>query len=200
MRHLTSLAIVAVLGGAVGAAATQLPTLITHFSGTPQARTAPAGFWQTPAIQGYGKIHYLQDSAYLPRTDKEHKIVFQITQHSGAPDQVNSELDHLARTVNLYVAAGVPLNRLRFVGAISGSATDAILSNERYHELFGINNPNSSLIEQLTRAGVDLAVCSQAVAGHHYAYEWIDPHVTLALSSLTTVTSLEEEGYVLMPL
>ncbi|MBS0968626.1 sulfur reduction protein DsrE [Chimaeribacter arupi] len=200
MRHLTSLVIVALLGGAVGAAATQAPRLITHFSGTQTAKTAPAGFWQTPTIEGYGKIHYLPESAYLPRTDKVHKIVFQITEQADAPDKVNKELDHLARTVNLYVAAGVPLSQLKFVGAISGAATDAILSNEHYHEVFGIKNPNAALIEQLTRAGVDLAVCSQAVAGHHYPYDAIDPHVTLALSSLTTITSLEEDGYVLMPL
>jgi intracellular sulfur oxidation DsrE/DsrF family protein len=200
MRHLTSLAIVALLGGVVGAAATHVPKLIASASGTQNVKTAPAGFWQTPAIQGYGKIHYLPESAYLPRTDKVHKIVFQITEQAEAPDKVNKELDHLARTVNLYVAAGVPLSQLKFVGAISGSATDAILSNEHYHKVFGINNPNAPLIEQLTRAGVDLAICSQAVAGHHYPYDWIDPHVTLALSSLTTITSLEEEGYVLMPL
>src|SRR3546814_2644979 len=32
---------------------------------TPQDR----GFWQTPTIHGYGKIHYLPDGAYKPRHD-----------------------------------------------------------------------------------------------------------------------------------
>src|SRR3546814_9504990 len=38
---------------------------------TPQDR----GFWQTPTIHGYGKIHYLPDGAYKPRADQTYKIV-----------------------------------------------------------------------------------------------------------------------------
>jgi intracellular sulfur oxidation DsrE/DsrF family protein len=43
-------------------------------------------------------------------------------------------------------------------------------------------------------------VCGQAVAEHDYPYEAIDRHVTLALSALTTITELQQQGYALMPL
>src|SRR3546814_11016601 len=52
---------------------------------TPQDR----GFWQTPTIHGYGKIHYLPDGAYKPRADQTYKIVFSLTQASKSPDAVN---------------------------------------------------------------------------------------------------------------
>lgn len=61
-------------------------------------------------------------------------------------------------------------------------------------------NPNLPLIEALKKAGVTVSVCGQAVAEHHFDYGWIANDVTLALSGLTTVTTLESQGYVLMPL
>jgi intracellular sulfur oxidation DsrE/DsrF family protein len=60
--------------------------------------------------------------------------------------------------------------------------------------------PNLDLIRKLRNAGVDVAVCGQAVAEHQDQYAWIAPEVTLALSALTTITTLEHRGYVLMPL
>jgi intracellular sulfur oxidation DsrE/DsrF family protein len=52
---------------------------------------------------------------------------------------------------------------------------------------------------ELRAAGVAVVVCGQAVAEHHFPYEWIASNVTLALSALTTITVLENEGYALMP-
>ncbi|CAM2156249.1 protein of unknown function [Pararobbsia alpina] len=43
-------------------------------------------------------------------------------------------------------------------------------------------------------------MCGQAVAEHGYSYGSIDNSVTLALSALTTITTLEQQGYSLMPL
>jgi hypothetical protein len=47
-------------------------------------------------------------------------------------------------------------------------------------------------------AGIDLAAGGQAIAEHHERYQWIAPQVTLALSGLTTITTLECQGYALM--
>jgi intracellular sulfur oxidation DsrE/DsrF family protein len=47
---------------------------------------------------------------------------------------------------------------------------------------------------------VDVSVCGQAVAEHDFQYDWVDKSVTLALSGLTTVTTLEHQGYDLMPM
>jgi intracellular sulfur oxidation DsrE/DsrF family protein len=43
-------------------------------------------------------------------------------------------------------------------------------------------------------------VCGQAMAEHHFRYEWLATDVTLALSAITAITVLENEGYALMPL
>jgi intracellular sulfur oxidation DsrE/DsrF family protein len=158
------------------------------------------GFWSTPTIHNYGKIHYMPDSAFKPNPKRSYKIVFSLTQASKTPDEVNPALDRVARTVNLYVAAGVPLSHLKFVAVAYGAATQLALDDAHYRLKFGTPNPNLPLIAELKEAGITVAVCAQAVAEHDFKYDWLSNDVTLALSGLTTVTTLESDGYVLMPL
>jgi intracellular sulfur oxidation DsrE/DsrF family protein len=167
---------------------------------THAAPADPAGFWTTPTIQGYGNIHYLPDSAFKPQPGHTYKVVFALTQAAKQPDKVNPALDHVARTVNLYAASGVPPGKLKFVAVAYGAATPLALDDAHYQAAYGVPNPNLPLIAELKKAGVTIAVCGQAVAEHHFQYDWIDPGVTLALSGLTTVTTLEQQGYALMPL
>jgi intracellular sulfur oxidation DsrE/DsrF family protein len=81
-----------------------------------------------------------------------------------------------------------------------GEAIDAALDNEHYRQKYGVDNPNLGVIRTLRTAGIDVAACGQAIADHQEQYQWIAPQVTLALSGLTTITTLEHQGYVLMPL
>jgi len=185
MRGLTSLMAAALL--AASAAAIAEPT-------------AGGDFWTTPAIAGYGRMHPLPKSAYKPDPAKTYRVIFSLSKAGQKPDEVSPSLDRVARTVNLYVASGVPLSHLKFVAVASGDATGIVLDDAHYKTTFGVSNPNLPLIVALRHAGVDVAVCGQAVAEHKFEYEWVDSSVTLALSALTTITTLEEQGYHLMPL
>jgi len=166
----------------------------------PLAAHAADGFWRTPTIAGAGKIHALPKAAYQPDPAATYKIVFALHAAADKPDQISPALDRVARTVNLYVAAGVPLSHLKLVAIASGPATPIALNDAQYRKKFGVANPNLPIIAQLRKAGVDVAVCGQAVAEHDFQYDWIDPQVTLALSALTTITELQQKGYALMPL
>ena len=183
------------------AALTLVASLIatTANAATPSS-AEPNGFWTTPTVQGYGNIHYLKDSAFKPQPGNTYKVVFALTQAPKQPDKVNPALDHVARTVNLYVASGVPLSNLKFVAITYGAATPLALDDAHYRAAFGVPNPNLPLIAELKKDGVTVAVCGQAVAEHHFQYDWVNSDVTLALSGLTTVTTLEQQGYALMPL
>lgn len=164
--------------------------------GTPMVRAQEAaGFWSTPAIHGFGRIHDLPNAAYRPRPDQTYRVVFSVAQAAKSPSAVNAGLDHVARTVNLYVASGVPLSHLKFVAVVSGAATPLVLDDAQYRAKFGVANPNLPLIAELREAGVDVAICAQAAAEHEIAPEQVDKGVTLALSALTTVTTLEHQGY-----
>jgi intracellular sulfur oxidation DsrE/DsrF family protein len=166
-----------------------------------QGGTAAAtDFWQTPTVTGFGKIHPLPNAAYQPQKAAIDKIVFDVTKAGNKPGEINPSLEQVARAVNLYASAGVPLDHLKFVAVLHGDATAAALDNANYKQQFGVDNPSLEVIRKLRAAGIDVAVCGQAMAEHHFQYEWIAPNVTLALSALTTITVLENEGYALMPL
>ncbi len=175
-----------------------LPLLLTLFL-IPAVAAAADDFWQTPTIHGAGKIHPLPQAAYQPDRNATYKLVFSLTRASDKPDEVNPSLDHVARAVNLYVNAGVPLGHLKFVAVAAGPATALALNDEQYRKLYRVANPNLPVIAQLRKAGVDVAVCGQAMAEHHFQYDWVDSHVTLTLSALTTMANLQQQGYSLMP-
>ena len=156
-------------------------------------------FWQTPTIVGAGKIHPMPQAAYQPDRQATYKVVFSLSHFGAKPTEVSSSLEHVARAVNLYVNAGVPLSHLKFVAIAAGPATPIALNDVQYRKKYGVANPNLAVIAQLRKAGVDVAVCAQAVAEHDFQYDWIDSSVTVALSGLTTVINLQQQGYALMP-
>jgi intracellular sulfur oxidation DsrE/DsrF family protein len=160
----------------------------------------PTDFWQMPTVPGFGKMHPLPEAAYQPQKAAIYKIVFDVIKAGDKPDEVSPSLGQVARAVNLYASAGVPLDHLKFVAVLHGNATAAALDDAHYKQQFGVDNPNLEVIRKLRAAGTDVAVCGQAMAEHRFQYEWKAPSVTLALSALTTITVLEHEGYALMPL
>jgi len=154
----------------------------------------------TQVITAAGNYHPLPKAAYQPDPSATYKVVFSLTKGSDKPDQINPALERVARTVNLYASAGVPLDHLKFVAVAYGQATSLVLDDEHYKAQFGVANPNLPVIAQLRKAGIDVAVCGQAMAEHHYNNEWASKDVTLSLAALTTITELQQQGYALMPL
>jgi intracellular sulfur oxidation DsrE/DsrF family protein len=166
----------------------------------PAAAGDVPGMTASPAVEGFGKLHPLPKAAYQPDPRATYKVVFAMTATSKVPEDVNPAVERVARAVNLYVSAGVPLSHLKFVAIAYGAATSVALDDAHYKAAYGVANPNLPVIASLRKAGVDVAVCGQSVLEHSYQYEWIDSSVTVALSAITTITSLEQQGYSLLPL
>ena len=60
-------------------------------------------------------------------------------------------------------------------------------------------NPSAQLIGELTKAGVSVHVCGQALAGAKIARSEVLPEVQVDLSALTTLSTLQLRGYALLP-
>lgn len=160
----------------------------------------PPGFWQNPAIKDAGAMHPLPNAAFQPDKTAIYKAVFSVTHAPEGGKDPDDGLEHVARAVNVFASAGVPLDHLKFVVIIHGAATPIVLDNAHYKKQFGKDNPNLKVIRELKAAGVEVAVCGQAVAGSGYEYSWVDPEVKVALSALSTIVILQHDGYVLMPM
>jgi len=160
------------------------------------AQQAP-GFWTRPAIKEYGPVHVWPQAVVRPNAHATYKALFDVTQ-AGKPDAVNPGLDHIARAVNVFAAAGVPLGHLKFAVIIHGPATPIVLGDKAFEAKFGHPNPNLAVLADLKKAGVQVMVCGNALADMSYTPDEVNPDIKVALSALSTLIIMQNEGYALL--
>lgn len=154
--------------------------------------------WINPTITDFGAVVSLPDTGMQPSKDIDYKVVFNVTM-GGDSDKANPGLDRVARAVNIFTSAGVPASHLHFVVVVHGPATPSVLDNQHYREKFNIDNPSVKLISELTKAGVKVVVCGQALAHNKFPHGWVNREVEVTLSAISDVIILEQQGYVLFP-
>lgn len=157
-----------------------------------------ADFWQYPVIKGYGPVHFWKNVVEKPSPRKHYKALFDLTKSSKTPSALNQGLNHIARAVNTFSAAGVPLKHLKFVVIIHGPATPIVLNKKTFAERYKSQNPNLALIEALKKQGVKILVCGNALADMHFNPSEVNPNIDIAASALTTLIMLQDKGYALM--
>lgn len=155
----------------------------------------PPGYWQYPAIKGYGPVHPRPNAAQQPDKNTIYKVVFNVTKGATDKGQPNPGLNHLARAVNVFASAGVPLTHLRFVAVIHGPATASVLDAKAYKAKFHTANPNLKLIKELRKAGVEIEVCGQALSEMHIEDGQVNSDVTITLSALADLAIYGQRGY-----
>jgi intracellular sulfur oxidation DsrE/DsrF family protein len=160
------------------------------------AQQAP-GFWTTPAIKGIGPVHVWPQATLRPSATATYKAVFDVTR-AGDASKINPGLDHIARAVNVFAAAGVPLTHLKFTVIVHGPATPVVLDEKSFQAKFGHANPDLAVIEALKKAGVQLLVCGNALGDMGYTPSEVNPDVKVALSALSTLIILQDQGYALI--
>ncbi|HVA58105.1 MAG TPA: DsrE family protein [Gemmatimonadaceae bacterium] len=161
------------------------------------AAQQPAGFWTYPAIKDYGPVHVWPQAGVRPDANTTYKAVFDLTQ-PAKEDQVNPGLEKVARTVNAFAAVGTSLSHLKFVVIVHGPATPIVLGADEFQAKYGHANPNLAIIEALKKAGVDVKVCGNALGEFQFTPADLNPDVSVALSALSTLVILQNEGYALV--
>lgn len=172
--------------------------LIAFFFGLSLFMPVMSQEWQTPVINGYGKIKIFKDAAVQPAHNQEYRILFHIT-NDKQKDGVNAGLWHIARLVNLFGVTGVDKKYVKIVAVISGDATPIVMTDKAYKTKYYTNNPNLDLMEQLTKYGVAIKVCGQAAAEHDLdVNKDVNTFTQLTLSALIDIPVYEMKGYVVM--
>lgn len=154
--------------------------------------------WTYPAIAGFGRVQPAPNAGVQPSKSKVYKALFDVTKGFKDPSKPDAGLVHVARAVNAFVSAGVPLRHLKFIAIVHGPATWAILNNAAYKKKYGVDNPNISLIRALRKAGVHVDVCSQALADNGIAHSRVNKDVRIDLSALSTTVIYGNKGYAYM--
>ncbi len=170
--------------------------ILLAFASALSAQQAP-GFWTTPAIKGIGPVHVWPEATLRPDTKSIYKAVFDVTK-PGDAKKINPGLDHIARTVNVFAAAGVPLDHLKFTVIIHGPATPIVLDAKSFEAKFGRPNPDLDVIRALKKAGVRILVCGNALGDMGYTPSEVNPDLQVALSAMSTLIMLQDQGYALL--
>ncbi|MGH8398127.1 MAG: DsrE family protein [Terriglobia bacterium] len=176
----------------------RLLAVLLGISVCPAIWAAPIGPWVMPAIQA-GPMHPLPNAAFQPDKTTIYKAVFGVTRPSKGANDPDGGLTPVARAVNIFASAGVPLDHLKFVVVIYGiDGGSMVLDNAHYKKRFGKDNPNLKVIHELKAAGIQVVVCGQALAALGIEHGWVDSDVTIALSALSTMVILQNQGYALI--
>jgi intracellular sulfur oxidation DsrE/DsrF family protein len=150
-----------------------------------------------PAIKDFGAVAKVDsDLPLAPGID--YKLDFDIGE--GVPGKVNTDLDSVARLINMLAASGVPMSKIHPAVVVWSGGMIDVTKQARYEkESGGVANPNIPLVKELIASGVQIYVCGQSAAKYDVAKSDLLPGVKMALSGMTTHAMLHEQGYLVNP-
>ncbi len=152
-----------------------------------------------PVIQDYGPVYYVPETPLSLPNGVRWKAVFDVSATPEEPDKLNHRLETVARYLNMHARAGLRPDQLEVAVVLHGKATKTALSGEAFQERYGHANPDGDIVSRLAAAGVRFFVCGQSAAGFGFRPEELAPDITLSLSALTALVSLQSQGYALIP-
>lgn len=153
-----------------------------------------------PIIENYGAVFTVENPDFTTNINEEFKVVFDVAIGPDSPEELNLRIDTAARFLNMHAQNGVTLSQLKAAMIIHGSATTNIMNNEAHEKRFGVPNPNSELLQELMDNGVEIILCGQSSKSRDVPKESLIPGEKIALSAMTALIQLQNDGYRLIKL
>jgi intracellular sulfur oxidation DsrE/DsrF family protein len=151
-----------------------------------------------PVIRNFGEVWKVENTTFATDTAEEFKVVFDVMDSPDSHMELNRTIETAARFLNMHVQNGIPAANLKVYLVVHNKATKDILDDPYYEDRFGMPNPNSALIKDLLRAGVGVVLCGQSSVSRQMPATQAIDGVQLALSAMTALVQLQNEGYQLI--
>jgi len=148
-----------------------------------------------PVIDGFGATYPMESLDVPVPTDQPYRLLFDISTSPDAPDALSSQLNTVARFLNMHTRAGVPPAQMQLAVVLHGTAGKYALNRAAYRAHHDAENTNLALLEALHAAGVDLYLCGQTAMHRGLPPDDLSPDVKVALSAMTIIGSLSTDGY-----
>lgn len=150
-------------------------------------------------IKNYGSFFKIENPDFKIDSSQPIKVVFDISRSFDDPNGTNTLFEAAARFLNLHTQAGIPLKNIKMALVVHGSAVNDILNNEQYlkrHPSATTSiNPNSPLLRELADYGVQIILCGQSAAYNHIDKSDTQKDVKFAISAMTALVQLQNDGY-----
>jgi len=168
----------------------------SHAVPTADASSEPALSY--PKIPDAGGVYRFPNAPYQPREGA--KLCIDLTRGS-AEDELNPAIKKLPRFVNLYAGGGAKAAKADLRVVLHGDAIRAALTDDAYAAATGTRgNPNLALMRTLHESGVTFVVCGQSLRHAGQSPEDVAPIVEVAVSALTAVVNLQQDGFAYVPM
>ncbi|MEM9362204.1 MAG: DsrE family protein [Bacteroidota bacterium] len=151
-----------------------------------------------PIMEAYGEVWKIENPDFETDTTMEYKVVFDIMQSPESPTELNRSIETAARFLNMHAQSNVPESQLKVALVVHSKASKDVITNEAYLTRFGTQNPNTDMINQLMKAGVEVILCGQSSKSRNYRKEALIPGVKISLSAMTALIQLQNKGYQLI--
>lgn len=151
-----------------------------------------------PIIKDYGKVWKIDNPEFKVDPTKEYKVVFDIMNSPDSHTEVNKTIETAARFLNMHAQSGVPPENLKVVLVVHNKASKDLITDAAYQARYEANNPNAGLIEALMGAGSEIIFCGQSSLSRNFPKEELIDGVQMALSAMTALIHLQDEGYQLI--
>ncbi|MEE3103937.1 MAG: DsrE family protein [Acidobacteriota bacterium] len=124
-----------------------------------------------------------------------YKVAFEILQALREPTRPHMRLEAAARFMNMHAHAGIPTENLQLSIVLHGGGTQTAMTNEAYRRRHDVDNPSLPLLNALSDAGVNIYLCEQSRVLRGIGADEVAPPVKSALSAMTAIVNLQEDGY-----
>ncbi len=151
-----------------------------------------------PVIINYGDTYQFNNVEYKPKFKDGLKLVFDITKMGTNPNELSSQINTIARCINMHAASGIELEEMDIYAVFHSEGTFTLFNKDIYSNHYAANNPHYDLLSELSDVGVKLIVCGQSLGARNVRPAEIHPKVKIALSAMTVLADLQMQGYALI--
>ncbi len=152
-----------------------------------------------PVIDNYGPYFKIENRDVEVVKTQNFKVVFDVKNTDSNKANHNRYIESVARYMNMHAANGVAVENMEIAVVLHGASTKDTLSDKAYKDRHGVDNPNSELIKALNKKGVKFYLCGQSTSFSDIDKKELMPEVSLALSAMTMLITLQQDGYALLP-
>jgi intracellular sulfur oxidation DsrE/DsrF family protein len=148
-----------------------------------------------PLVTSAGAVYEVDNPTFPTPMDTELKAVFELRDAPRRRSGMQPQLGTMSRYLNMHARAGVPPENLHVAGVVHAGGAFSVVTDERYREEHGVDNPNKEIVAEILAAGGQLVLCGQSAAARGIEKEDLLPGVQLGLSAMTALTVFQQEGY-----
>ncbi|MBV9242752.1 MAG: DsrE family protein [Acidobacteria bacterium] len=153
---------------------------------------------QAPAFPQGDTYIAIPKAALAPTSTSTYSAVFDATRFPLNRKDLVPALFAVGGLYNDFAVGGTPNENAHVVVVFHGAATDGILDNAHYKQMYGVDNPNLPVLAKMKKMGIELYVCGQFLAASKIDPATISKDVTVAADATLVLIGYQNKGYALM--